>query len=559
MPADQYSTLLRVLEMADGNDDNTWGDNTNTNLNLLEQAIAKQTQLTLSQFTGNQYTLTTLDGQTDDSRAIGITLTGALTANVTVVVPNIARLMVFNNQCTNNYSASNPSGFLVGVETAAPIAGCLVNGGVQTFFCDGANNVYQITPPAARLALVDQYQQYSAGSAEEPLQLTYGNTINVDPSLSTEFALTLTGTPTNPLTFTSNSLSGLLDGSYFYLLITQDATGSRTVVWPTNVKWPNDVTPTLTAVGNGADMFYFQYRAASATWFGSVQQGYNPSGAAGTQHTVNISQNAVDWSLAGQVPGLTGTPTVNVYVPAGIIVEASSTGLASLNLANSGLPSGTTINLFVSGFVVGKSGRGGDGSYWIGNGAYVIGVAPQAGENGGTAIIGPGAGYTFNMTVESTGKILPGGGGGGGGGLTAPLGSGSIALGGGGGAGAGSFGAYGGRGKTMSAQATGSNTWISGTDGGNAISGPNSTAGTGGNGTGSGSGTGGSGGAGGAFGAAGTAGGSPTGQTAVQAGGAAGAAGWAVNNNNVSFTENILGSVSGSNYTGSGYNTWPYA
>jgi hypothetical protein len=560
MPSDQFSTLLRILEMADGNDDNTWGDNTNTNLNLLEQAIAKQTQLTLSQFTGNQYTLTTLDGQADDSRAIGITLTGALTANVEIIFPNIARLMVFNNQCTNNLSASNPNGFTVTLQTSSPSATAIVTAGVQTIFCDAAENIYQIDPPAARLAVLDEYEQFQVNTAWKPFALTFGNTINIDPSVARKFSLILTGTPTNPLTFTAgnstslpNGQAGLLDGTEFDLLLVQDATGSRTVQWPTNVKWPNDVTPTLTAVGNGADLITMKWFAGSATWFGSIQQGYNPSGTAGTQHTINIIYNQVDWQLAGQIPGLTGTPTVNINVLQGIIVEGSSINLSSLNLANSGLPSGSIINLFVSGSVVGKGGDGGDGGYFIGDTNFGIGLAPRPGQHGGTAIIGPGAGYTFNLTVQTTGKVLPGGGGGGGGGWTAAAPAAVNAASGGGGAGAGGFGGKGGKGYTI-----GQSTFVSSTDGGDSAPGPNSTPGSGGNGAQSGTASAGSGGAGGAFGAAGTVGTSPTGDTVTQAGATFGAGGWSVNNNNVSYTQNILGVKDGSDYAGSGTQNYPF-
>lgn len=560
MPSDQYSPLLRILEMADGNDDNTWGDNTNTNLNLLEQAIAKQTAITLSQFTGNQYTLTTLDGQTDDSRAIAVQVTGALSANVTIIIPNTARLMILNNQCTNNFSATNPNGFTVTLETATPVASCIASAGVQPFYCDGNGSVYLVSPPAARLALLDAYEQFQKGNAVLPVVLTYGNSINIDPSLSNHFELTLTGTPTNALTFTNNSATSLpngqagqLDGQDFDLVLTQDATGSRTVVWPTNVKWPNDVTPTLTAVGNGADLLTFKWRAALATWFGSIQSGYNPTGSAGTQHTITISSNAVDWSIAGAIPGLTGTPTVNVYVPAGVLIEASNIGLAALNCANSGLPSGSIINLFISGTVMGRAGEGGDGGFWSGDSSFGFGVPPEPGKHGGTAIIGPGAGYTFNVTVESSGKVYPGGGGGGGGGWTATGGAACNVSTGGGGAGAGGFGSDGGR----SYPVFQSGTSATGTSGGDSISGVNSTGGAGGTGAASGSGSGGSGGAGGSFGSAGTAGSSPTGDPVTQAGGAAGAAGWAINNNNVTFTENVLGTVDGSNYTGSGTQNWP--
>lgn len=565
MPSDQYSTLLRLLEMADGNDDNTWGDNTNTNLNLLEQSIAQQTAITFpGSFSGATVTLTALDGQQDQSRCIGVVLTGTLTENVTVIVPNLARLQIFNNQATNNYSATNQAGFTVTVQTAAPVGnGAIMAAGLTPFYCDGNDAVSIVTQPSRRLALLDEYEQFQVGVAFNPIILTYGNSINIDPSLGNNFSLTLTGTPTNPLTITANNATSLpngaagqLDGQAINILLVQDATGSRTVTWPTNVKWPNDITPTLTAVANGADMVTLQWRAAQATWFGSIVQGYNPTGGAGSQHTINITANQVDWALAGQIPGLTGTPTVNINVLPGVIIQASSIGLCALSLANSGLPSGSTINLFISGSVIGKGGDGGDGGYLAGDASFAGGFGPTDGKHGGTAIIGPGSGYTFNLFIESGGLVAAGGGGGGGGGWTFTNPGSNIEISsGGGGAGAGSFGATGGK-ATKVVQGSGN---AAGTAGGDSQSGKNSSAGTGGSGASAGGGTGGSGGAGGAFGQNGTAGASPTGgSSGTVAGGALGQAGWTVNNDNVTFSETILGTVSGSTYSGSGTQNYPY-
>ena len=45
--------------------------------------------------------------------------------------------------------------------------------------------------------------------------------------------------------------------SVYYLLITQDATGSRTITWGANWKWANGTPPTLTSTPARTDVLMF--------------------------------------------------------------------------------------------------------------------------------------------------------------------------------------------------------------------------------------------------------------------------------------------------------------
>lgn len=63
---------------------------------------------------------------------------------------------------------------------------------------------------------------------------------------------TLTGNCTYTFTAPSGPCNVLLK-------IVQDATGSRTVVWPASVKWPAGVAPTLTTTANAIDIVSFYY------------------------------------------------------------------------------------------------------------------------------------------------------------------------------------------------------------------------------------------------------------------------------------------------------------
>jgi hypothetical protein len=72
--------------------------------------------------------------------------------------------------------------------------------------------------------------------------------------------MTLTGNVT--LTF-ANAVAG----QSMTLLLTQDATGSRTVTWPT-MRWPSGTAPTLTTTPGKMDIISVFYSGTS--YFGFV-------------------------------------------------------------------------------------------------------------------------------------------------------------------------------------------------------------------------------------------------------------------------------------------------
>lgn len=52
-------------------------------------------------------------------------------------------------------------------------------------------------------------------------------------------------------------LNNIVDGQEILVEISQDGTGSRTVTWPSTVKWPSGVAPTLSTGANKTDIFAF--------------------------------------------------------------------------------------------------------------------------------------------------------------------------------------------------------------------------------------------------------------------------------------------------------------
>ena len=185
--------------------------------------------------------------------------------------------------------------------------------------------------------------------ASTPIALTYsGSNINWNPAQGLNAAITLT--QNSGLNFTAAPPVG----SYGTVVLTQDATGSRTITLPTIAGATNKVlgststsTVALSTVANSKDILNFYFDGTSCYW--NIGQGY---GAAATTGTTNLATSVNGTlavanggtganSLTGLVKG-NGSSALTAAV-AGIDYQApltlttSGTGAATL--------SGTTLNI----------------------------------------------------------------------------------------------------------------------------------------------------------------------------------------------------------------------
>lgn len=61
-----------------------------------------------------------------------------------------------------------------------------------------------------------------------------------------------------------------LDGTKYLFALQQDDTGSRTVTWPSNVKWRGGSAPTLTTTVSGIDVVTMIYRSRDNSFLADV-------------------------------------------------------------------------------------------------------------------------------------------------------------------------------------------------------------------------------------------------------------------------------------------------
>lgn len=79
------------------------------------------------------------------------------------------------------------------------------------------------------------------------------------------FTATLTGNCT--FTFVTGLTTGTAS---FTLILTNDGTAGRSIVWPVTVKWPNNVTPLRTTTANATDVWSFFTPNNGTTWYGNI-------------------------------------------------------------------------------------------------------------------------------------------------------------------------------------------------------------------------------------------------------------------------------------------------
>jgi hypothetical protein len=101
---------------------------------------------------------------------------------------------------------------------------------------------------------------FTNGYTEETATANTSTAYTIDLANGTVQVLTLTGN----CTYTFPTAAA---GKSFILLQKQDGTGSRTVTWPSAVKWPGGTAPTITSTASKLDKYIFT--SDGTNWYGS--------------------------------------------------------------------------------------------------------------------------------------------------------------------------------------------------------------------------------------------------------------------------------------------------
>ena len=141
-----YVNDLRLKEIATGDESGTWGTSTNTNLELIGEALGYGTQNCFA--TDADATTTVADGATDPARAMYFKVTSSATLTATrvlTIAPNtVSRVMFIENATTGSQSITISQGSGANVTIAT--------GRTTVVYLDGAGSTAAVVDA---LALVD--------------------------------------------------------------------------------------------------------------------------------------------------------------------------------------------------------------------------------------------------------------------------------------------------------------------------------------------------------------------------------------------------------------------
>jgi hypothetical protein len=128
------SASLKLTVQATGENSGTWGQFTNTNLLILEQAIGGYTGVALNATTGA--TLTFSNGVLSNGKNQVIKLTGTITSNVNVVIPDgIEKTYIIENSTVGAFSVTFKTSSGTGVTWGT------TDKGTKVLYSDGTNIV----------------------------------------------------------------------------------------------------------------------------------------------------------------------------------------------------------------------------------------------------------------------------------------------------------------------------------------------------------------------------------------------------------------------------------
>jgi len=145
--ASVYTNDLRLEEIGSGEQSGTWGDTTNTNLELIAEAFAFGTEAITTN--ADTHATTIADGATDPGRALFLKYTGTLDSACTITLgPNTVSKMWFIQNSTSgsqNIIISQGSGANVTIPA----------GQTKSVYSDGAGSGAAIVDAFATLNVVD--------------------------------------------------------------------------------------------------------------------------------------------------------------------------------------------------------------------------------------------------------------------------------------------------------------------------------------------------------------------------------------------------------------------
>jgi len=213
-----YVNDLRLKEIATGDESGSWGTSTNTNLELIGEALGYGTEAITTN--ADTHTSTVADGSTDPARAMYIKYTGTLDSACTITIgPNtMTRVHIIEN------ATSGSQNIIIKQGSGATVT--IGNGNVKIVYLDGAGSGAAVTDALIDLELADVASATIASATLTTADINGGTADNVVIGGSTAAAGTFTDIVSNGKTVGTQSIvssnptsaSGFPDGHVYYVI-----------------------------------------------------------------------------------------------------------------------------------------------------------------------------------------------------------------------------------------------------------------------------------------------------------------------------------------------------
>jgi len=336
--ASTYVNDLRLEEMATGDQSGSWGTTTNTNLELIGEALGYGTEGITTN--ADTHTTTVADGATDPGRAMYIEYTGTLDSACTITIaPNTLNRMHFIENGT-----SGSQNIIISQGSGANIT--IPPGDVKAVYLDGAGSGAAVVDAFASLNVVDLKVQDDLTVTDDA---TIGGTLGVTGivtltddliigdgktigSASDVDAMTIASN--GQVTFTQTLIGTALDISGD---IDVDGTTNLDVV---DIDGAVDMASTLQVDGvatfTGRDIHSGGITIANAGQIGSV--GDTDAIAIASDGVVTLTQKLIgtELDISGNID-VDGTTNLDVVDIDGAVDMASTLGVTGVVTANAGV------------------------------------------------------------------------------------------------------------------------------------------------------------------------------------------------------------------------------
>jgi hypothetical protein len=298
--ASTYSTSLKLTLIGDGEQAGTWGATTNSNLNLVEQALTGVDGIDLTGLT--TYTLTNFNGTTNEARNAVLLFKGTPSATVTISAPLQNKFYIVKNG-TGQIITMSASGGAISVSIPAGVT--------AQVYCDATN-------------------ESGTGTGFYSAQTGSAGNFTVNGNLS------VTGAQVNTGNFLAAGVLGAYTAASYTGGISNGSGVAGTVL-------------NVTAVASGT-IFIGQRVTGSGVTSGTLVTGFGTgSGGTGT-YTVNTSQLVgAGTTLTGAASAIATTPasgdnSVNIATTAFVQSAVSTLGTMASQNANAVAITGGTIS-----------------------------------------------------------------------------------------------------------------------------------------------------------------------------------------------------------------------